>query len=106
MYVRPRVPSGQATPSKAWAYIGSANCSESAWGKLFFVKSTKTPKLNCRNWECGVVIPMPPNSLSSGDHGEHLAMLDCFRGIVPVPIQLPAVSLELRLPWFFMKDMR
>ncbi|KAL4967337.1 uncharacterized protein BDV14DRAFT_30573 [Aspergillus stella-maris] len=41
-----------------WAYVGSANCSESAWGRLVTDRSTKKPKLNCRNWECGVVVPV------------------------------------------------
>ncbi|KAL8674241.1 MAG: hypothetical protein Q9168_001366 [Polycauliona sp. 1 TL-2023] len=43
--------------STSWAYIGSANCSESAWGRLVKDRQTKLPKLNCRNWECGVIIP-------------------------------------------------
>ncbi|KAL4948400.1 tyrosyl-DNA phosphodiesterase-domain-containing protein [Aspergillus filifer] len=41
-----------------WAYVGSANCSESAWGRLVTDRTTKKPKLNCRNWECGVVVPV------------------------------------------------
>ncbi|KAL4976101.1 tyrosyl-DNA phosphodiesterase-domain-containing protein [Aspergillus desertorum] len=41
-----------------WAYVGSANLSESAWGRLVYDRTKKQPKLNCRNWECGVVIPV------------------------------------------------
>ncbi|KAL6235992.1 hypothetical protein BDW75DRAFT_123752 [Aspergillus navahoensis] len=41
-----------------WAYVGSANLSESAWGRLVYDRTRKQPKLNCRNWECGVVIPV------------------------------------------------
>jgi hypothetical protein len=42
----------------AWQYVGSANLSESAWGKLSWDKKKKEWKLGCRNWECGVVIPV------------------------------------------------
>lgn len=37
-------------------YMGSANMSESAWGKLVLDRQTKEAKLNVRNWECGVVL--------------------------------------------------
>ncbi|KAK3700805.1 hypothetical protein LTR37_015777 [Vermiconidia calcicola] len=43
----------------AWAYVGSANMSESAWGKLVYDKKAKAWKVNCRNWECGVLLPIP-----------------------------------------------
>ncbi|GAB7363961.1 hypothetical protein MBLNU230_g4523t1 [Neophaeotheca triangularis] len=42
----------------AWAYVGSANMSESAWGKLVLDKKTKQWRVNCRNWECGVLLPV------------------------------------------------
>jgi hypothetical protein len=42
----------------AWQYVGSANLSESAWGKLSWDKKKKEWKLGCRNWECGVIVPM------------------------------------------------
>ena len=42
----------------AWAYVGSANMSESAWGKLVFDSKQKAWKINCRNWECGVLLPV------------------------------------------------
>uniref|UniRef100_A0A8H7KEB2 PLD phosphodiesterase domain-containing protein n=1 Tax=Bionectria ochroleuca TaxID=29856 RepID=A0A8H7KEB2_BIOOC len=44
--------------ASAWAYVGSANLSESAWGRLVKDSKTGKPKLNCRNWECGVVVPV------------------------------------------------
>lgn len=39
----------------AWVYMGSANMSMSAWGTV-----AKDPKgkISCRNWECGVVLPV------------------------------------------------
>ncbi|KAK8035676.1 tyrosyl-DNA phosphodiesterase domain-containing protein [Apiospora rasikravindrae] len=71
----------------AWGYVGSANLSESAWGRLTSDKKTGKPKLSCRNWECGVVIPaaeqgvesIPANKTSSFD-------LSVFLGSIPVPI--------------------
>ena len=83
--------------SRSWAYIGSANLSESAWGKLTFDRSTKRPKLNCRNWECGVIVPVSRVGGSKGG-------LKMFDGTVPVPMQIPAPELnEDRKPWFFME---
>ena len=48
----------------AWAYVGSANMSESAWGKLVDDNKKKTWKINCRNWECGVLLPVPRERLA------------------------------------------
>jgi hypothetical protein len=48
----------------AWAYVGSANMSESAWGKLIYDKKAKAWKINCRNWECGVLLPVPADELA------------------------------------------
>ncbi|KAI1375746.1 phospholipase D/nuclease [Hypoxylon crocopeplum] len=39
----------------AYAYVGSANLSESAWGRLAKERASGNPKLTCRNWECGVI---------------------------------------------------
>jgi len=47
----------------AWVYVGSANMSESAWGKLSFDKKAKGWKMGCRNWECGVLLPVPEERL-------------------------------------------
>ena len=48
----------------AWAYVGSANMSESAWGKLVYDRKEKKWKINCRNWECGVLLPVPADKLA------------------------------------------
>ncbi|KAK5137285.1 hypothetical protein LTR08_000255 [Meristemomyces frigidus] len=63
---------GKGTASKdtaakdvAWAYVGSANMSESAWGKLVYDKKEKAWKINCRNWECGVLLPVPAEKLEA-----------------------------------------
>ncbi len=45
----------------AWAYVGSANMSQSAWGQMVYDKKAKAWKVNCRNWECGVLLPMKLN---------------------------------------------
>jgi hypothetical protein len=39
----------------AWVYVGSANMSMSAWGSV--AKDSKG-KVSCRNWECGVLLPV------------------------------------------------
>ena len=48
----------------AWAYVGSANMSESAWGKLVFDNKQKSWKINCRNWECGVLLPVSTEKIA------------------------------------------
>ncbi|TLD22890.1 hypothetical protein PspLS_07232, partial [Pyricularia sp. CBS 133598] len=58
--------------SAAWAYVGSANISESAWGNLLVKdRASSQPKMSCRNWECGVIVPVgepasPGHLLSTG----------------------------------------
>lgn len=137
----------------AWAYIGSANLSESAWyvfflipplptrqkqptnhdnnrGRLVIDRDTKKPKLNCRNWECGVLVPITSQAESepepepakkdkgkdkstpSADSGpgpakqdaesESATALDIFRGKVPVPMRMPGRRYEGTelRPWF------
>ncbi|CCG80764.1 Tyrosyl-DNA phosphodiesterase domain protein [Taphrina deformans PYCC 5710] len=45
--------------TRGWAYVGSANFSASAWGdRIVRDRATKKDRMNCRNWECGVVVPM------------------------------------------------
>ncbi|KAG9633244.1 phospholipase D/nuclease, partial [Aureobasidium melanogenum] len=48
----------------AWRYLGSANLSESAWGKLTWDRKNKEWKIGCRNWECGVILPVPKEELT------------------------------------------
>jgi hypothetical protein len=92
MFVRGRRKDGTAV---AWVYVGSANCSESAWGRMV----TKGVKLSCNNWEAGVLIPVetPPDDLS--DLGE------VFKSVMDVPFESgESKGLEYgnRKPWFFM----
>ncbi|RPB05815.1 hypothetical protein L873DRAFT_1661544, partial [Choiromyces venosus 120613-1] len=72
-------------------------------------KSTKTPKMNCKNWECGVLFPVvakdggrtlsgtsPPESKRKVAEG-----MEVFGGTIPVPMKVPAESMEDKRPWFF-----
>lgn len=97
--------------STAWAYVGSANCSESAWGKLSKDRLSKAPKLNCRNWECGVLIPMrlaqqdgiekvDKESSNPEDHTRQNSGVREFEGRIPVPMQYPGEEYGIRRPWF------
>ncbi|KAL3480693.1 tyrosyl-DNA phosphodiesterase-domain-containing protein [Aspergillus californicus] len=126
LYVQPDEPFflAEKTQCLGWAYVGSANLSESAWGRLVHDRTTKQPKLNCRNWECGVVIPILKNSpedfgpkhedidsdsdlinplsVSGMEKGKKVARgevkedahLDIFRNTVPVPMHLPGKKYE------------
>ncbi|MCJ1312781.1 hypothetical protein MMC25_006457 [Agyrium rufum] len=98
-----------------WTYVGSANCSESAWGKLVYDAKTKKPKLNCRNWECGVLIPngslqlntistnggYPPTNDAISDSGRRIRIDEDERR-VPVPMEYPGIEMSDSIkPWFF-----
>ncbi|MCJ1439818.1 MAG: hypothetical protein MMC23_000299 [Stictis urceolatum] len=99
----------KATTAKAprlWAYIGSANCGESAWGRMVLDRTRKIPKLGCRNWECGVIIPIrdAENGSDPSDKAGYPAGLRLFERKVPVPIEWPGESMVGRTPWFFTTD--
>lgn len=64
LYARGKTEGHDGTKDIAWAYVGSANMSESAWGKLVYDKKEKTWKISCRNWECGVLLPVPQEKLA------------------------------------------
>jgi hypothetical protein len=70
-------------------------------GRLVKDRSSKGPKLNCRNWECGVVIPVSEPSVA----GRIVSTedMEIFEGHVPVPMQLPGGHYEEKVPWFFME---
>jgi hypothetical protein len=76
------------------------------------------PKLNCHNWECGVVVPvtMPVSSIpeDSGSGSVSLANkegkapahlpnmdMDIFQGIVPVAMRFPGAEYGMKRPWFY-----
>ncbi|KAK9326317.1 tyrosyl-DNA phosphodiesterase-domain-containing protein [Lipomyces orientalis] len=81
------------------AYIGSANMSESAWGKLVNDSATKRLKLNLRNWECGVVIQIPKTARSESSQMKSIE--ETFTGIVPTPMETTLTEYNNKIPWFF-----
>ncbi|KAH9221079.1 tyrosyl-DNA phosphodiesterase-domain-containing protein [Leptodontidium sp. 2 PMI_412] len=106
MFVRGKANKGNS--KIAWAYVGSANLSESAWGRLVKDKSTKEPKLTLKNWECGVVVRVPATipsaheAIPGREDGEEETLgMDVFAGHVPVPMQMPGDQYGLHRPWFF-----
>ncbi|PCG90549.1 Tyrosyl-DNA phosphodiesterase [Penicillium occitanis (nom. inval.)] len=111
MFVRPKQPIALPDGSNCtgWAYVGSANLSESAWGKIVHDRVRKEPKLNCRNWECGVLVPITESSQSSSSDeakkedksGAEGDIVQIFGSTVPVPMRVPAPSLGPGLkPWY------
>ncbi|KAI9667211.1 MAG: hypothetical protein M1821_000024 [Bathelium mastoideum] len=84
----------------AWAYVGSANLSESAWGKRVTDRATKQPKLNARNWECGVIVQVPHETLANSEKEK---VMDVFNHTIRPPFQYPAHEYGGRKPWFFME---
>jgi hypothetical protein len=86
----------------AWVYVGSANMSESAWGGQKVLKSGQMGSLNIRNWECGVVMPVPSGRMADMklEAGE-IAPMDVFEGTVEVPFVYPGQRYGNRQPWFF-----
>ncbi|KAB5558681.1 tyrosyl-DNA phosphodiesterase-domain-containing protein [Coniochaeta sp. 2T2.1] len=91
IYVRRKPSSGpssaSSTTTAGFAYVGSANMSESAWGRLVKDKASGGPKITCRNWECGVVLPVDDRQARRDD-----GLLGMFEGTVPVPMQLPGAA--------------
>ncbi|CZT50198.1 uncharacterized protein RSE6_11139 [Rhynchosporium secalis] len=101
MFVRGRAKNGNS--NVAWAYVGSANLSESAWGRLVKDKTTKEPKLTLRNWECGVLIRSGDKMSTDRKEAEKGSLgMDVFSGYIPIPMQVPGDQYGHRRPWFFM----
>ena len=109
-------------------YVGSANMSESAWGKLLYDKKEKAAKINCRNWECGVLLPVPAHKLeqqikreithrtkdgedsetesedeqdATNEDAAKLVDMEVFDGLVDVPFEFPGRMYDGREPWYF-----
>jgi hypothetical protein len=75
-------------------------------GKLVTDRTTKGPKLNCRNWECGVLLPvrgcpLPAKSSDARDTKREALPLSVFDGVVPVPMLIPGELYGVRKPWYF-----
>ncbi|KAI4674861.1 uncharacterized protein J4E84_010302 [Alternaria hordeiaustralica] len=84
----------------AWVYVGSANISESAWGGQKVLKSGQMGSLNIRNWECGVVMPVPESELQ-GLKQDDVPPMSVFDGTIEVPFRVPADEYKGKQPWFF-----
>ncbi|KAL1875920.1 hypothetical protein VTK73DRAFT_9775 [Phialemonium thermophilum] len=93
---------------KGFAYLGSANLSESAWGRLVKERGTGKPKMTCRNWECGVLIP--GSTINGGSATTDSSSTDAWRVFddrVPVPMEVPGIpyaSAGTGHPWFYQGD--
>lgn len=72
-------------------------------GRLVKDRTSNQPKLNCRNWECGVIIPVPAGDgiLGSNDKDQDPPGMDIFQGTVPVPMIVPGEEYGGRKPWFY-----
>ncbi|KAK1914019.1 hypothetical protein P3342_007265 [Pyrenophora teres f. teres] len=95
---------GRRTNGKpfAWVYVGSANISESAWGGQKVLKSGKVGALSVRNWECGVMVPVPDDKLEQVDlKADAVPPMSVFEGTVEVPFHFPGAKYEGRRPWLF-----
>jgi hypothetical protein len=82
----------------AWVYCGSANLSESAWGRLVQDRSRKVPKLTCNNWECGVILSVPCNT----EDPSMESLEQVFQDVIDIPFEHPGEPYGGRTPWYFM----
>lgn len=89
--------SDESKGTVAWAYVGSANMSESAWGRVVMDKATKGPKLTCNNWECGVLISVPNPPANVLD----TSLDTVFKDILDIPFVAPAKEYAGKKPWYF-----
>lgn len=88
-----------ATHTKvAWAYIGSANLSAAAWGQLSTDRATKTLKVTCRNYECGVIIPVGAGEQAEDDE---VPGYEVFKGTLDIPFEIPGEKYGDKTPWYF-----
>lgn len=60
-------------------------------GRLVKEKASGKPKLTCRNWECGIVVPVVGEHAANGSDRQVRDgdMLGMFERCVPVPMQTP-----------------
>ncbi|KAF1962073.1 tyrosyl-DNA phosphodiesterase domain-containing protein [Byssothecium circinans] len=86
----------------AWVYVGSANLSEAAWGVQKTLKSGKEAISLLRNWECGVVVPVPEEKLKAMPKSE-VPPMSVFEGTVDVPFVYPGEKYGDREPWYYQR---
>ncbi|ATZ48544.1 hypothetical protein BCIN_03g07410 [Botrytis cinerea B05.10] len=87
----------------AWVYVGSANLSESAWGRMVKDRVTKEPKLNCSNWECGILFSVPLTDLNApaAVPKSGIPTMEAFDGSIPVPMVFPGNVYGSKRPWYY-----
>ncbi|KAF2733898.1 tyrosyl-DNA phosphodiesterase domain-containing protein, partial [Polyplosphaeria fusca] len=85
----------------AWAYVGSANLSESAWGMQKTPKPGETvDKLSIRNWECGVLVPVPDGAFAQLKLADgEVPPIDVFKGTIEIPFEWPGKTFDGKKPW-------
>jgi hypothetical protein len=70
-------------------------------------ETTKEPKILCRNWECGVLVPisrsMAPAEEAAGRGAGACDPPDMsvFDGHIPIPMVVPGEEYGARRPWFY-----
>lgn len=96
-----------------WVYVGSSNMSKSAWGELPAARNEK--KITCRNWECGVLLPVARQKVKEEVEGEdsetedsdeepeqaEMVEMAAFKGVIDLPFQYPGDVYNGREPWYF-----
>ncbi|CAK3808245.1 phospholipase D nuclease [Lecanosticta acicola] len=100
----------------AWAYVGSANMSKSAWGELPADRTDR--KITCRNWECGVLLPVKvarkagiktepveghvdSETEDEEEEEDGLVGMEVFRNVVDIPFEVPGQTYDGREPYYF-----
>lgn len=96
--------------------VSKSGClaNEGPRGRLVIDRKTKQAKLNCRNWESGVVVPVGRGedgtqrgaSAASAAAGAapEAELSQTFRAAVPVPMQEPGREYaEDEQPWFYLE---
>ncbi|KAF2475155.1 phospholipase D/nuclease [Lindgomyces ingoldianus] len=114
---------GKENTPFAWAYIGSANLTESAWGAQKLAKAQRKEgeewgntgmplqrgdKLEVRNWECGILVPVLDDSLEDLKLGpSEVPPISVFEKTLEIPFQYPGETYigennsQQKKPWFF-----
>ncbi|GME48188.1 Phospholipase d nuclease [Neofusicoccum parvum] len=97
----------EATERKnvAWAYIGSHNLTSSAWGTLSKDRATQALKVTCRNYECGVIVPVPAEKMNGGVEDEAPGY-EVFDGTVEIPLEMPGDEYSDKSPWYMGQERR
>src|SRR4051794_19086528 len=72
-------------------------------GKLVINRVLKKPTISCRNWECGVIIPI--HTQGSNAFGNRSTKATIFEDVVPVPMKKPGRTIDAEnSPWYFIES--